>query len=114
MKVRSEGEFEARFDFVRPIKPVAEERPGMWCIPFEYGDCPRGTRVSIAKAKEIAAALRADVAEAERLVLKVEFDKEKATVEDLKRREATAQLEKHAAIGELEALKRKLRARRKK
>lgn len=110
MKVLTPDEFEAKFDFVRPINPAPEPSTSTWCIPFEYGDCPKGTKVSIAMAKQISAELRSAVAEAEKRELRVAFDEARASVEDLKAREAKAQLEAYAAVGELAALKRKIRS----
>lgn len=75
MEILTEEEMAARVDFARPLKPT-EERESLWCIPFEYGHGAQGTRISIAKAREIAADLRANVAEAEKRELRRAFKAE--------------------------------------
>lgn len=91
MKIISAEEMATRLDFMSPIDPPEEKRLGIYCIPFEYGDARKGTKISIAKAKEIAAELRAAIAEAEKRELREAFEGERRRNEDLKRQFAETQ-----------------------
>jgi hypothetical protein len=76
MEVLSAQEMASRLDFQRPLHETKEpERESMWCIPFEWGANTKGTKISIAKAKEISSELRASVAEAEMRELRRYFDR---------------------------------------
>lgn len=114
MKVLSEGEFTARVDFLSPLKPEPEGNAPFdnWPIPFEYGGCAKGTRISIAKARQIAAELRASIAEAERDELFREFKREQARCEEIGRQASKASDERLDALGEVADLKRALRKAR--
>lgn len=82
MEILTESQMAARLDFRRPLQPEPDPpRDGVWCIPFEFGPSEKGTRISIAKAKEIAAELRASVAEAEKRELLHAFKAEQKRVE---------------------------------
>jgi hypothetical protein len=109
MEILSEGQMVARLEFMRPLKPVPDEPPSQWCIPFEWGGLPKGTRISIAKAKEIAAELRASVAEAEKRELRRALDQEKACSDETSKSSAKYQLETHELRAEIVRLKRRLR-----
>jgi hypothetical protein len=111
MEVRSEQEMAVSLDFRRPLHPEPEERESIWCIPFEWGANAKGTRISIAKAKEISSELRAAVAEAEQRELRRYFDREKARGDDLSKRLAEAQRDTFEAKGEIAILKQRLRAK---
>jgi len=113
MEILSESELSSRIDFVSPIHPEPEKPTGTWCIPFEYGANEKGTKVSIAKAKEIAAELRAAVAEAEKLELRQAFDREVQRSESLGEQHVAAQKENIELRAELHELKRRNRARSK-
>lgn len=110
MEVISEQEMGARLDFVKPMSPKPPERVSLWCIPFEYGNCPKGTKISIAKAREIAADLRAAVADAEREEMRRAFEVEKERTMDLIRRYADEQQRSAQLQGEANALRSALRA----
>jgi hypothetical protein len=112
MEILSEGEMAARLDFARPLKPPPEEPPSLWCIPFEWGGLPKGTRISIAKAKEIAAELRASVAEAEKRELRRAFDQEKERADAADKRSADYQHETYQLKTEIAQLHRTTRAQR--
>lgn len=112
MKVVTEEELVARLEFRRPLPQPPEPPESPWCIPFEFGDCPKGTRISIAKAKEIAAELRASVAEAELRQVRKAYADEVKRSEDLCRQYSEASDGKSLALAEVAELKRKVRARR--
>ena len=111
MEILSKEELASRIDFRRPLHPEPEEPDNMWCIPFEWGSNVKGTYISIAKAKEIAAELRASVAEAEMRALRRYFDREKERGDSLCRQLSQAQLEALSAKAEIRDLKGRLRAR---
>lgn len=113
MKIIAEEELATRVDFRRPLHPPPDPPESPWCIPFEFGGCPKGTRISIAKAKEIAAELRASVAEAElRQVRKAYADEVERNI-DLCAQYSAASDQRLAALQEVAELKQKLRSRRK-
>lgn len=115
MKILSADELYARLDFMSPIHPPEEQKLGVYCIPFEYGDQRKGTRISIAKAKEIVAELRADIAEAEKQQLREAFDAELKRGEERSRQHSQLQDELMQAKQESAQLRVKLhRMRRKK
>ena len=60
----SEEEMQAKFDVQKA--PPKSDGMGAWCIPFEWGVFGKDTRITVAKAKYIAATLLASVAEAEK------------------------------------------------
>jgi len=91
MEILTPGEMAAKFDFVSPMKEEPEERVDMWPISFEYGGLKKGTRISISKAKEISAELRAAVAEAEKKEIKRAFDQERKSLEEANKRSAQHQ-----------------------
>ncbi len=112
MNIVTEEELAARLDYMSPIRPEPEKPESVWCIPFEYGGSAKGTRISIALAKTIAAELRASVAEAEKRELRRELRRalegEKKRVEAYAGQIRAAQDKEFAALGEVAALKRKL------
>lgn len=114
MKVIDEKDMTIRFDFLRPLKPLPEESESVWCIPFEYGANEKGTRISISKAKEIAAELRAEIAEAEKRELFRAFKQEEARAIAAHQSSASAHEEKFALMQQLEKLKKENRRRKKK
>ncbi len=109
MQILTEDELVAKLDFRRPLNPVPEERPGAWPIPFEYGACEKGTKISIAKAKQIAAELRAEVAEAEKRELYAAFKQEEKRSAAIGAQYSQAMDEKFTALAELAVLKNKHR-----
>lgn len=111
MKIISEEELATKLDFMRPIHPAPDETESLWCIPFEFGMNPKGTRISISKAKEISAELRASVAEAELRQLRKYFDVEKKRADDFAGQASKAEGEKAAAQGECMMLRTELRKR---
>jgi hypothetical protein len=113
MDVLTEQEMGARLDFMRPLNPGPPEKESLWCIPFEWGANAKGTRISIAKAKEIAAELRAAVAEAEKRELRRYFDREKERGDSSCKQSAEWQQKYFEAQGEITTLKRRLNARKK-
>ena len=114
MKILSESEVSSRFDFVRPMEREPQKPDTAWPIPFEYGDCPKGTRISVAMAKTIAAELRAHIAEAEARVLRQAFEAEKSRAKQWEEHLVNANLLSFERLAEIERLKKRLRARRKK
>lgn len=76
MDILNSEELAAQLDFVSPLHPEPEEPQGVYCIPFEWNGARKGTKISVAKAKEISAELRAQVAEAEKRIIRKAFDKE--------------------------------------
>lgn len=113
MKVLTEEEFSSRLDYRRPLDPPPEESVGLWCIPFEYGTNGKGTRISIALAKQISAELRAEVAEAENRQLLKLFKDEQKRGDELRRQYSQASDQRRDALDEVAKLKQKLRAKRK-
>ncbi len=112
MKIIGESEMAARLDFMRPLHPSPEPPGGVWCIPFEWGANEKGTRISIAKAKEIAAVLRASIAEAEMRQLRKAFEEEQARTAKLVSDYSEASDARYAALAEVATLKQKLRRRK--
>jgi hypothetical protein len=114
MEILSQEEMAARLDFRRPLKDeelaVTE---GVWCIPFEWGANAKGTRITIAKAKEIAAELRAEVARAEYRELRKFFDREKERAEEFGRRLSEMNLKLLDAQNEAAILRQQMRALKK-
>jgi hypothetical protein len=86
MEILSAEEMAARLDYMSPLHPKEEPRDSLWCIPFEWGCAAKGTKITVAKAREIASELRALVAEHDMRELKRYFDKEQARVKELERR----------------------------
>jgi hypothetical protein len=113
MEILSQSELAARLDFMSPLKEPEEQRESQWCIPFEYGNQRKGTKISIAKAKEIAACLRADIAEAEKRELFRAFKAEEERCKRLLEQSAKAEHELNVARVEIATLNRRLRAKRK-
>ncbi len=111
MKMISEGDMTTRLDFMRPLNPAPEPPDSPWCIPFEFGPVEKGTRISISKAKEIAAELRASIAEAEYRQLRKAFDNEVERGNTLCTQFTEASNARLDALAEVERLKQKLRAR---
>lgn len=114
MTILTEEEMAARLDFRRPLHPTPEPKETIWCIPFEFGPGEKGTRISISKAKEIAAELRASVAEAEKRELYRAFKAEEERCVHLSQQFSKANDEKFAALSELVILKQKLRRTKRK
>ncbi len=108
MDVLSTEEMAAKLDYRRPLKPEPEVQEGLWCIPFEYGENSKGTRISPALAKTIAAELRAHIAEWEKRELRRAFDQEKKRAEELGRQSSEARTQLFDANQEIAALKRAL------
>lgn len=113
MKIISAEEMTGRLEFCRPLHPAPDKPEGLWCIPFEFGSNEKGTRISIAKAKEIAAELRASVAEAEKRELVRAFEEEKARSEEMARWSSKYQNELFEEKRKVAELERKLRAQKK-
>lgn len=111
MEILTEEELAMKLDFRRPLHPPPEPKTA-WCIPFEYGANEKGTRISIPKAKQIAAELRAEVAEAEKRELFRAFEQEKARGENLSTQLSKAHVETLDAKSELVELKRKLQRKK--
>jgi hypothetical protein len=109
MEVINEQEMAARLDFRSPLHEPKEPPVSLWCIPFEYGGLRKGTRISISKAKEIAAELRAAVAEEEKLELKRAFDREKERADEAGKRNMKAMEDNFRLEQEVALLKRRLR-----
>lgn len=110
MKILSEQEMAETLNFARPLRPEPDPPQSIWCVPFEWGGNVKGTKISISKAKEIAAELRALVAEAEGRELRRHFDQEAARANDLSRRLADKERELAEANATIEVLERRLRA----
>ena len=114
MEVLTGSEMAARLDFAKPLHEAPEQKESLWCIPFEYGDNVKGTKISIAMAKTIAAELRAHVAEAEgRYVLRA-FKQEQARVEEYGKQLSEARERGMDQASTIAQLQRKLRRRGKK
>ncbi len=117
MEVLTEAEMAARLDFRRPLKEEPYKQvqgPSLWRIPFEWGGLPKGTLITVAKAKEIAAELRRLVAEAEVEDWRRAFEEEKDRCKTFeaslsKSHEETFQVkrERNVLAEELRRLKRK-------
>jgi hypothetical protein len=114
MEILSQEEMTSRVDFARPLHPTPEEPASMWCIPFEWGANSKGTRISIAKAKEIAAELRASIAEAEKRELRRAFDQEKKNGEERDNRYLEYSRKLFDCQQEVLILKRQIKALKKK
>lgn len=112
MEILGEGEMAERLDFMRPLKEEPEKR-SMWCIPFEYGSNDKGTRISVSKAKTIAAELRAAVAEEEKAQLLVYFKREEETNKRILHEKSLLETELYAVKAKLAQLERRLRRRKK-
>jgi hypothetical protein len=101
-------------EIARPLHPIQEAPDRVWCIPFEWGANERGTRISIAKAKEIAAELRASIAEAEKRELQRAFDQEKKNGEERDNRYLEYSRKLFDCQQEVLILKRQIKALKKK
>lgn len=112
MKVLAESELATRLDFLRPLHPPKEEPEGTWRIPFEYGANEKGTKISVPKALQIIAELRAEVAEANLRDMRKYFDEEKARGDRLVSEYSKASDDAMMLRGEIAALKKKINARR--
>ena len=112
MEVLTEEELAARLDFRRPLKDATEERESIWCIPFEWGSNVKGTKISIAKAKEIAAELRREIAESELRQLRHYFQRETERAAELGRQSSEEREKVFTLQGEVAQLKRQLRAKK--
>jgi len=113
MNVISEQELIARLDFRRPLTPKRPELPSAWPIPFEYGENQEGTRISVTKAREIIAELRAEVVEYEKGELLRAFEAEKARVDAITKQYSEMSDRWMNAMQENAALKRRLRRAKK-
>jgi len=107
----TEAEFAMKVDFRRPLEPPPEKAESAWCIPFEYGENAKGTLISILKAKQIAAELRAEIAEAEKRGLFRAFKAEEQRVEEYQRQQGKMRDEMDSLLREVFDLKVKLRKR---
>lgn len=113
MEILSKQQLAERLNYVRPLKPEPEPaEESIWCIPFEHGDCPKGTRISLSKAREIAAQLRAEIAEAEKRELFRAFKREEERARESGRQSSEHQLECARLRGELEGLRQTIRRMR--
>lgn len=112
MQILTEDELAMKLDFRRPLHPPPEEKRSAWCIPFEYGANEKGTRISIPKAKQIAAELLQAVAEAEKAELFDAFQAEKKRAEEFGRQYTKAMDEKMGMEGQVMELTRQLRGRK--
>lgn len=113
MKILSEQEMAKALNFKRPIHQQPEPQESIWCIPFEYGVNSRGTKISIAKAREIAAELRAAVAEAEMRELRRALALETARARELTHGLAAKAHELFEANEQVALLERRLRSKAK-
>ena len=86
----------------------------VWCIPFEWGANVKGTKISIAKAKEIAAELRAAVAEAEKRELRLAFDREIERAKELSKQSADQGNKLFEAVRQVAELQHQIRVLKKK
>jgi predicted nucleotidyltransferase component of viral defense system len=118
MKIITQDELAERLDFMRPMQPPEEtSAQKTWPIPFEYGSNEKGTRISVSKARYIAAELRAEVAEAEKRELYDAFKAEQRRVGEAHKNTGAAENKWYAAMQEIAILKtqiRQLKAERKK
>lgn len=112
MDILSEQELAAKVNFARPLKEPPEERESLWNIPFEPGNCPIGTRISVSKAREISAELRALVAEAEKRELLRYFKKERDRADQALRESAEWQQKFHEMEAEVVRLNRRKRPKK--
>ena len=112
MKVVTEEELAMRLEFRRPLHPPPEEPASAWCIPFEYGANEKGTRISIPKAKQIAAELLKEVAEAEKRELYKAFQAEKRRAEEFGRQLTEAVDERTRALLQMGEMTRRRRRRK--
>lgn len=110
MEILSEQEMAARLDYMKLLKqePEVDKREPLYCIPFEYGDNPKGTKISKVLAKTIAAELLMHVAESDKREIFRAFKQEQERVESYGRQVQAANDEKYAALSEVAFLKRKL------
>jgi len=102
-----------RIGFVRPLKPTPHEVESLWCIPFEYAGNHKGTRISVSKAKEIAADLRAAIAEAEQRDMLRYFERERKHNVELRKQLAESHEREQTQSRTIQDLQRAMRARRK-
>lgn len=118
MEILSEEEMAARIDFKRPLKPEPEDaippRQSVYSIPFEYGENPRGTVISIAKAREIAAELRAEIAEFDKREVFRALKQEQARSKSFGQQLSAKNKELFEAMSRIALLEQRLRARSKK
>lgn len=120
MQILTEEELSARLDYRRPLEsaPEVPEREPLYCIPFEYGSNTKGTLISLALAKTIAAELRAAIAEHDKRELYRAFKQEEQRCRSLMEQVTAANDRHFDALGEMNAMRMKLqaarRARRKK
>ncbi len=115
MEILTEEEMAARLDFRRPLKQEPEDaippRQSVYSIPFEYGANPKGTVISIAKAREIAAELRAEIAEFDKREIFRAFKQEEARSKSFGEQLSAKDKELFDAKSQIAHLERKLRAK---
>lgn len=112
MKILTPEKMAEHLDFRRPLHP-SERTKTMWPIPFEYGANEKGTRISVAKARVIAAELRAEVAEEEKRELFDAFQAEQRRAAEARKNTRVAEDKWIAAMAEVAVLKTKLGALKK-
>ncbi len=110
MQILTPDEMASTLDFVRPMAKPPETPAGgsSWPIPFEYGPDSAGTRVSVAKARQIIAELAARIAEHERRELYLAFKREEKRCESIAADYSKAMEEKYEMARELAAVRGKL------
>jgi hypothetical protein len=109
VEILSEEGLAERVNFARPLHPSPEERRSIWCIPFEWGNNAKGTKISLSKAKEIASELRALIAQEEANELRRAFEEEKKRCERFGQAAREDQEKRFALEGEIAILKERIR-----
>lgn len=118
MEILTESQLAERLDFARPLplpdhatptRGMAPPEDSIWRIPFEYGTNAKGTRISVGKARQIVAELRAAVAEDECREMRKHFDRERERADAALKQSAAHQLEAAELRGTVAHLERELR-----
>jgi hypothetical protein len=116
MDILSQQQMRDRLDFMRPLHKKEDESPARndYPIPFEYGSNEKGTRISVSKAKVIAAELLKEIALVEKEEILRYFKREEETVKRVLHESAQYQSQTHELKAQIAVLERRLRNRRKK
>lgn len=116
MEILTEEEMAMRIDYRAPLQKedpnAIPPKQSVYAIPFEYGENRKGTVISVALAKQIAAELRAEIAEWDKQEIFRAFKEEQARssrIADLSAAKETELFEARSHIVRLESELRKVK-----
>lgn len=113
MEILTEEEMAMRIDFRSPLQKEDPDaippRQSVYSIPFEYGNANKGTMVSVAKARQIVAELRAELAEWDKREIFRAFKQEQARSKEFADQVSKATRDLYDAKATIAHLERALR-----